>query len=126
MLHRNVMTATARAGFWACLTGAVVMAVLPQPPHTPLDGFGDKFEHMVAFAVLTLLAAYGFPAMPRLRIAERLSFLGALIEVVQSIPALHRDCDVRDWVVDTAVIVAVLALLRALRLPRAVKPSPFA
>ena len=38
------------------------------------------------------------------RIGERLSFLGALIEVLQAIPELHRDCDIRDWIADTAAI----------------------
>ncbi|EGD57318.1 hypothetical protein Y88_3627 [Novosphingobium nitrogenifigens DSM 19370] len=101
--------------FWVTLAGAVTMAVLPSPPHTPIDGFGDKFEHMLAFATLTVLAEFAFPVMPRLRIAERLSFLGALIEVVQSIPSLHRDCDIRDWVADTIAILVVTTLLALLR-----------
>ena len=40
-------------------------------------------------------------------LAERLSFLGAMIEVAQAIPALHRDCDIRDWVADSLAILAV-------------------
>ena len=47
----------------------------------------------------------------RWRIAERLSFLGALIEVTQSIPALHRDCDIRDWIADTVAIVVVTVVM---------------
>jgi hypothetical protein len=54
--------------FWVTLAGAVTMAVLPSPPHTPIDGFGDKFEHMLAFATLTVLAEFAFPVMPRLRL----------------------------------------------------------
>ena len=65
---------------------------------------------MLAFATLAALAAVGFPAMPRLRVIERLSFLGAMIEVVQSIPALHRDCDIRDWIADTLAIVVVTGI----------------
>jgi hypothetical protein len=49
--------------------------------------------------------------MPRWRIAERLSFFGALIEVSQSIPSLHRDCDIRDWFADTAAILLVTGAL---------------
>jgi len=41
-----------------------------------------------------------------------LSFLGALVEVFQSIPALHRDCDVMDWIADTFIIVVVLIVIR--------------
>ena len=96
-----------RAAFWLCGVFAVTMAVLPKPPALPVDRFGDKFEHILAFAVLAILANLGFPATERIRLIERLSFLGALIEVVQSIPELHRDCDIRDWVADTLAVVVV-------------------
>ncbi len=99
--------------FWQTLLGAVVlfvvtMAVLPHPPKLPIEG--DKYQHMLAFGTLTILSVAAFPATPLLRIGERLSFLGAMIEVVQSIPALHRSCDIMDWVADTAMIIAVLTV----------------
>jgi VanZ family protein len=97
--------------FWLALTFAVVMADLPKPPKLPIDGLGDKFEHMLAFATLAGLAALGFPSSIRWRVAERLSFLGAIIEVTQSIPALHRDCDIRDWIADTVAIIVVTAIM---------------
>ncbi|ONF96387.1 hypothetical protein SPHI_16190 [Sphingomonas jeddahensis] len=97
---------------------AVTMAVLPHPPKVPIDG--DKYQHMLAFGTLTILAVLAFPRTPLLRIGERLSFLGAMIEVVQSIPALHRDCDIMDWVADTAVIVAVLLVVA---ISRRMRPS---
>jgi len=96
--------------FWPALIGAITLAVMPQPPYLPSNALGDKFNHMLAFATLAALAAVGFPAMPRLRVIERLSFLGAMIEVVQSIPALHRDCDIRDWIADTLAIVVVTGI----------------
>jgi VanZ family protein len=104
----------ARIAMWAAIVGAVTMALLPHPPHVPIDRFGDKFEHMLAFAVMALLAAVAYPETPLKRLAERLSFLGALIEVFQSIPALHRDCDVRDWIADTISVAVVLLLYAAL------------
>ena len=97
--------------FWLALIFAVVMAELPKPPHLPIDRLGDKLTHMLAFATLAAFAALGFPTADRWRIAERLSFLGALIEVVQSIPALQRDCDIRDWIADTLAIVVVTAVM---------------
>lgn len=103
-----------RAAFWAALIFAAVMATLPKPPKMPTDQFGDKFEHMLAFGVLALLAALAWPKFPRLRVAERLSLLGAVIEVVQSIPALHRDCDIRDWAADTMALGVVLVLFTLL------------
>jgi hypothetical protein len=67
---------------------------------------------MAAFGTLTLLSVLAFPNSSLLRIGERLSFLGAMIEVLQSIPALHRDCDIMDWVADTTIIVGVLIVVR--------------
>jgi hypothetical protein len=70
---------------------------------------------LLAFGTLAALAALGYAQSPLLRIAERLSFLGAMIEVVQSIPALHRDCDIMDWVADTTIILVVLAVAAPIR-----------
>jgi hypothetical protein len=92
---------------------ATGMALLPHPPQ--VVEINDKWQHMAAFGTLTLLAVLAFPAGSLWRIGERLSFLGALIEVFQSIPALHRDCDVMDWVADTVMIVAVLLVARLVR-----------
>jgi len=97
--------------FWCALVFALVMALLPQPPHLSIDRLGDKFEHMLAFSVLALLGSTAYPAMPLFRLGERLSFLGAMIEVLQSIPSLHRDCDIRDWFADTIAVTVVLGLV---------------
>ena len=102
-----------RAAFWGALAFAVVMALLPHPPVTVSSN--DKFQHMLAFGVLTILAVAGYPHAELLRLGERLSFLGALIEVLQSIPRLHRDCDIHDWLADTLVIVVVLLVVAAYR-----------
>lgn len=100
----------ARLLFWLALIGAAVMACLPQPPHLPTDRLGDKFNHVLAFSVLSALAAVSWPQAPRWRTIERLSFFGALIEVAQSIPALHRDCDIRDWIADTLAVMVVTGI----------------
>ncbi len=92
---------------------AVGMALMPHPPQ--VAAVSDKWQHMAAFATLTTLSVLAFPDASLLRTGERLSFLGAMIEVVQSIPALHRDCDIMDWVADTAVIVGVLVVVRIAR-----------
>lgn len=114
LLHNPRFQLAMRLLFWLALIFAVLMADLPKPPKLPFDRFGDKFAHMLAFATLAGLAALGFPAAHRWRVAERLSFLGALIEVSQSIPALHRDCDILDWIVDTLAIVVVTAVMSLL------------
>lgn len=105
------LATSARPVFWLALAFAVAMALLPHPPDIGLH-VRDKYQHMLAFGTLSVLAAAAWPRAELLRTAERLSFLGALIEVLQSIPALHRDCDIMDWVADTAVIIGVLLIVR--------------
>lgn len=100
--------------FAAALLFTLVMAWLPHPPPVPWQE-KDKFWHVLAFAALSFLACFAFPSAPLARIGERLSFLGALIELVQNIPALHRDCDIRDWIADTAAIVVALAIVAGMR-----------
>ena len=95
--------------FWPALIFALVMAVLPKPPQLPGPDLGDKIQHMLAFLTLTVLAGVGWPRTRLSKAALYLSLVGAGIEVVQAIPALHRDSDWRDWVADSlAIFVALL------------------
>ena len=100
--------------FWLLLAFALTMALLPKPPQLPIDRFGDKFEHMLAFAALAGVANLGWSKVPAWRIGLQLSAFGALIELLQAIPMLHRDADVRDWVADTLAIVVATLIARAL------------
>ena len=103
--------------FWAALAFTLTMAWLPHPPSVPGNP-NDKIQHIAAFVCLSLAGVAAFPKFPLTRLGERLSFLGAIIEVVQSIPALHRDCDIRDWLADTIAITIVLLAVAAFRRSR--------
>lgn len=118
LLERH--TAKLRALFWLVLFATVALALLPMPAGLPVSSLGDKVNHMIAFATLAALGSIAFAGFPPLRLVERLVFLGAGIEVVQSIPALNRDCDALDWLADTLAVVVVVALFAAWR---AVRPS---
>lgn len=100
----------ARIAFWLAFLIAVTLAVLPKPPELPIDRFGDRFAHMFAFSVLAALGSAAFPQTSIWRVAMRLSFLGAILEVVQSIPALHRASDIFDWIADTFAVLMVTAI----------------
>jgi VanZ family protein len=100
--------------FWAALLFAFAMAVLPQPPRLPGDP-SDKVQHILAFAVLAALAAAAYPSAALLRILAGLSAFGALIEIVQTVPALHRDGDYVDWIADTLAAAVVLGLAALVR-----------
>ncbi|HEX6783147.1 MAG TPA: hypothetical protein VF098_00630 [Sphingomicrobium sp.] len=103
-------TITARALFWAAAIFAFVMAVLPHPPAVPGNP-NDKVQHIAAFVTLSLLGSFAYPAMPLIALLLRLSLFGAGIEVVQAVPALHRDSDIWDWVADTMAVIVVLILV---------------
>jgi hypothetical protein len=97
--------------FWAAALFAFVMAVLPHPPQFPGEP-SDKVQHVAAFATLALLGSVAYPAKALLTLLARLSLFGAMIEIVQAIPALHRDSDPLDWLADTVAVAAVLLVVR--------------
>ena len=98
--------------FIAALALTLFMALDPLPPSTPLDRYGDKTEHMLAFFTLAILSSIGFPRVRARMLLEHLSFLGALIEVFQESPMVHRDCDWKDWVADSIAAALALAAMR--------------
>jgi hypothetical protein len=100
-----------KAAFWAAALFALVMALLPHPPHVPLDP-SDKIQHAIAFATLGLLASLGYPRLGTVSLIGGLSFYGALIEVLQAIPALHRDSDPLDWLTDTIACAVIVIAFR--------------
>lgn len=111
-LHR-----LARLLFWSAAAFALAMACLPLAVALPGDP-GDKLQHIIAFAVLALLAVFAYPRARLLTILAGLSLFGALIELVQMIPALNRTAVWIDWAADTLAAAAVLGcvfLLRRLR-----------
>lgn len=93
--------------FWTAVAVAFGFAIWPHAFNFPGNP-SDKFQHIAAFAVITALATAAFPRIPPMRLLLWLSAYGALIELVQWIPALHRDSDVFDWVADTAASAVVL------------------
>src|SRR4029079_8436962 len=101
---------SARTAFWVTAAFSFVMAVLPHPPDVP-GHLNDKIKHIIAFVTLAALASFAYPWTALARLLVYLSLFGAFIEVVQAIPVLHRDSDIKDWVADTAAVAVVLALV---------------
>ena len=103
-----------RLVFWAATAFTLVMASLPTPPRLP-GSPSDKVQHILAFLVLGALAASAYPRAPAWRIVIALSCFGALIEIVQAIPALHRDSSALDWMADTVAAALMLTAMTLLR-----------
>lgn len=103
----NLPIPVRRLLFWAAASFAFVMAILPHPPEIPGNP-NDKLQHVAAFATLGVLGAWAYFQTSLLYLFGGLSAFGAFIEIVQAIPALHRDCDIKDWIADTVACGVVL------------------
>ncbi|WP_414902603.1 hypothetical protein ACMT1E_05080 [Sphingomonas flavalba] len=110
------MTHLFRTLFWLAVAVTLYFAWSPQPPQILP---GDKYQHALAFAALATIATLGWPSIRWWVTAALLAAFGGLIELVQAIPAIHRDADVHDWYADMAAVAVALLLshllLRLLR-----------
>lgn len=104
--------------FWMAAIFALTMAALPHPPDIP-GAPSDKVLHVLAFSCLALLGSLAYPRLRVLKLVLGLSAFGALIEVVQLIPGLHRDAETLDWLADTAAVIAVVLAVAVWRRYRA-------
>ena len=86
------------------------MATLPHPPQVPGHP-SDKLQHIAAFVTLGLLGSWAYRGASPVSLLLGLSLFGALIELIQAIPALHRDSDVLDWIADTVGAGVVLLIV---------------
>lgn len=98
----------AQLAFFSALIFTFYSAIIPPSLALQLVPW-DKAEHFIAFCTLTGLAASAFPRRNLFAIAASLSAFGALIEIVQGTPIVHRDMDFWDWVADTLAIGAAMA-----------------
>jgi hypothetical protein len=94
-----LMLSFARIVFWATLLITFVIAEMP-PAEAPQLFSWDKAEHFTAFYVLSCLAIPTFPRTSLFVIGLWLALFGATIELVQALPFIHRDCDIKDWIAD--------------------------
>ncbi|HWX81091.1 MAG TPA: hypothetical protein VNZ02_13400 [Steroidobacteraceae bacterium] len=108
VLKISLLLKLARVGFLAALIFTFYSAVIPSQQALQLAPW-DKAEHFIAFYGLTGLAVAAFPKRNLFVIAALLSAFGALIEIVQGLPMVHRDRDFWDWVADTIAIIAAVA-----------------
>ena len=105
----------ARIAFGAAALAATVATHWPRLSLAPAESPVDKLAHALSFAFLTVLAW-------RARTVARLGALAAMMvawatvdELSQSIPGLHRQTDLDDWLADLVGIMVALAFLSAFR-----------
>ena len=93
------------------LTGAMVTLWLALSPHPPRIFAWDKFEHGAAFMALTFAFWAAYPTLRLRWVALILSGFGTLIEILQGIPAIHRDSSFFDWCADSVAIFLATGLI---------------
>jgi VanZ family protein len=101
-------------GIWLLAGVVFIIAVAPIPEGGPPGS--DKVEHFLAFVVLTLGAGLAYPRTPLWLPAAMLIAYGGLIELVQGLPFVGRDCSLWDWLTDIAGVMAGVAVLALSRL----------
>ena len=113
----RILTQAARIAFVAALCVIAYYAFKPAGTGGGLFPW-DKADHFSAFFVLTGLAITAFPKQSFLRIAIAIAILGALIEIIQGLPIVNRDCDFWDWVAEMCALSAVYGSVLAANIRR--------
>lgn len=103
--------------FWrialaAALCVATALLLLPLGPNVPGTGW-DKSNHLLAFALLAILACRAWPASVVAALAALLVY-GGLIEILQSFTG-YRSAEWADWLADAVGLLLGWTLLRAAR-----------
>jgi VanZ family protein len=114
---------TARVALAACALFTAWGAFAPPHSNHPHLFPWDKAEHFSAFFALTACSLAAFPRVRIVWIAAALSACGAMIEVIQALPFVNRDSDVKDWVADTVAILAVVGVVIVARVRRELSSS---
>ena len=111
---------------WLATAFAYVEAIAPQARSVHVARW-DKMDHMLAFFTITLLARLGFPRLRVLTLFLLMALFGAIIEISQAVPFIHRDAEWDDWFADVAATligllvawpIGVVLSRREGRLPR--------
>ena len=92
-----------------CAIIAIFYLATTSADHTVQSTFNDKFNHLIAFIVLSLLAHLAYPKVRRFKWATTLFFYGLLIEAVQYFLP-HREFSLLDLATDSAGIITYLII----------------
>ena len=93
----------------------VLTLIFAWTPHPPTLIPNDKAQHVVAFVVLTILAAVAYPRVHLRWTVLWLAVFGAVIELVQGLSFIHRDCDIYDWFADSEAILGAVVMIGPIR-----------
>jgi VanZ family protein len=98
-----------RLGLYALAVATLLWLCLAPSNELPQPGVGDKWQHGIAWLVLTATGVALSSWRPR-AIAAFAFALGVAVEILQATMGMGRDGDWRDLLADTAGIAVGLAL----------------
>ena len=101
-------THTVKLFFWTAMAGSYILAVLPRDDVPKLTPFGDKSNHTLAFAVLTLLLLYAYRS--RYFSAFVWMFLYGIFIEISQLFAINRSSEVLDVAADTIGVLIGITL----------------
>ncbi len=91
--------------FIVALIGILVLAIMKHAPSVPgLSGF-DKFNHILAFVVLSFLLELSYPKVKLVKKIVLLICIGVIIEVIQSFLS-WRSAELFDVLADAVGILS--------------------
>lgn len=94
---------------WMLIAAMLIVCLMPASS-LPQTGVSDKFEHSIAYAVLSLWFAGLYPRSRYVVIALGLFAMGVAIEWAQGAMHVGRQSDYHDVIANTLGIVAGLVL----------------
>lgn len=117
----SIWVKAARFGLFVAL--AVISYFAFKPRGMGGGGFfaWDKADHFCAFFVITALAIVAFPRWPMVIIGMTIAAFGVGIELVQGLPFIDRDMDVKDVIAEVVALGAVFGTVIAVHIRRTVR-----
>jgi len=97
-----------QTGLWSAVIAILYLATT-SVDHTVQSTFNDKFNHLIAFIVLSFLAHISYPKLHKIKWAAALFFYGLLIECIQYFLP-HREFSLLDLATDALGIIAYLII----------------
>lgn len=92
-----------------CAVIAIFYLATTSVDHKVQSTFSDKFNHLIAFIVLSFLAHIAYPKVQKLKWASALFFYGLLIESVQYFLP-YREFSLLDLATDLSGIIGYLII----------------
>jgi VanZ family protein len=96
---------------WFLIVSTFVVCLVPAK-ELPATGISDKWEHTIAYSVLTLWFMGIYRRSRYLHVAGALVLMGVVIELLQGAMQLGRQCDILDVIANSSgVVLGVLIAL---------------